>query len=124
MYVVGTHFVRFCRENSHLQLKLGGEKSPLVRPGYSTVRSLVCITYDVLVEVRLCFAVGDASHCLIVVELVAQLAEVPSHRDHMLHAYTPVICQSLHHQHCQKFTGIRNYTIDVSIGLVARVSNS
>jgi len=47
-------------------------------------------TYKVLVEVSLRFAVGDACHRLIVVELVTQLAEISRHRDHMIHTYTSV----------------------------------
>ena len=42
--------------------------------------------YKVLVEVSLRLAVRDARHHLVVVELVAQLAEVASHRDHLLHS--------------------------------------
>jgi len=44
-------------------------------------------TYQVLVKVRLRLAVGDAGHRLVVVELVAQLAEVSGHRDDLLYAY-------------------------------------
>ena len=42
--------------------------------------------YKVLVEVSLRLAVRDARHHLVVVELVAQLAEVASHRDHLVHS--------------------------------------
>ena len=53
-------------------------------------------TYQVLVKVRLRLAVGDARHRLVVVELVAQLAEVSRHRDDLLHAY---ISNTHHHNH-------------------------
>jgi len=44
--------------------------------------------------VSLRLAVSDASHRLVVVELVTQLAEVSRHRDHMIHAYISTLSAS------------------------------
>ena len=48
-------------------------------------RDMMRHTYQVFVEVGLRLAVRDASHRLVVVELVTQLAEVARHGDHLLH---------------------------------------
>jgi len=58
----------------------------------------MAVTYKVLVKVSLRLAVGDASHRLVVVELVTELAEISRHRDHVFHAYT----QPSHQHHCSQ----------------------